>query len=210
VLFLLDALYRGQSGPLSPHQQRQLRILYSAAFGLSAVLNDLIDLARGERLVDATAVAFSLGECLYSVRDIVQPIAEEKGLTLELVGPDVDYRVGRPAALARVLLNLVTNALKFTDEGTVRVIARERGRERVEFEVSDTGRGMPPELADSLMEACRRCADARSHTLSTEGLGLSVCQKLIRDMDGELTVRTEPGAGTSISFQLNLPPAPRI
>ncbi|HEX2781401.1 MAG TPA: HAMP domain-containing sensor histidine kinase, partial [Gemmatimonadaceae bacterium] len=211
VLFLADALYRGHSGSLTPHQQRQLLIIYGAAFGLSALVSDLIDLARGgDRLIERTAVPFSLRECLNSVRDIVQPIAEERRLTLEFSTPDTDYRLGRPAAIARVVLNLITNALRYTETGSVRAVARELGRDRVEFQVSDTGCGIPPDIAGSLFETFRRRGDTHGFVLSSEGLGLSVCSKLIAAMEGELRMQTEPGNGTTFTFELHLPPAPRV
>ena len=211
VLFLADALYQGQSGPLSPHQQRQLLIIYGAAFGLSSLVSDLIDLARGgDRLAAGATVPFSLRECLNAVRDIVRPIAEERRLALEIVTPESDYRVGRPSAISRVVLNLLANALRFTETGTVRAIAREIGRDRVEFEVSDTGRGIPPDIACSLFETFRRRGDSDGFVLSSAGLGLSVCSKLIAAMDGELKMRTQPLRGTTFTFELTLPPAPRI
>lgn len=211
VLFLADALYRSREGSLTPHQQRQLLIIYAAAFGLSALVSDLIDLARGgDRLIERTPVPFSLRECLNSVRDIVQPIAEERHLTLQFSTPDTDYRVGRPAAIARVVLNLITNALRYTETGSVRVVARELGRDRVEFQVSDTGCGIPPDIARSLFETFRRRGDTHDFVLSSEGLGLSVCSKLIAAMEGELRMQTEPGTGTTFTFELHLPPASRL
>ena len=122
ILFLAETLQRGRSGPVNEIQERQLGLIYSAAFGLSSVASDVIELARGgDRLVDLDPIPFSVTDILESVRDIVQPIAEEKGLTVQLSTPEADFRVGHPVALSRVLLNLTTNALKFTAEGFVEV-----------------------------------------------------------------------------------------
>ena len=122
ILFLAETLRKGQSGEVNAVQERQLGLIYSAAFGLSTVASDVIAFARGgDRLIDPKPEAFSVLAILRSVQDIVLPLAEEKKLTVKLSPPDVDFRVGHPGALNRVLLNLTTNALKFTSSGFVEI-----------------------------------------------------------------------------------------
>ena len=212
VLFLVDALRNGHSGPLTAHQERQLLLVYGAVFALSSLASDLLDLARGgDRLLDPVPVRFSISECLHVVRDIVQPIAEEKKLKVILVAPEKgDRRVGQPAAITRVLLNLTTNALKFTDEGNVTVSVAPLSRTEVEFAVSDTGRGIPPEVVDSLFDAFRHQSRSGETVFSSAGLGLSICQKLVSAMGGTLAVESVYGERTRFSFRLKLALAPRI
>ena len=124
--------------------------------------------------------------------------------------PDVDIRVGYPAALNRVLLNLTTNALKFTNVGTVRVAGVAKPRNRVEFSVSDTGRGIPPQVVATLFDAFRRRVKPGEYAFSSAGLGLSICRKLVDSMRGELAVQTELEQGTTFSFSLELPPSSKI
>jgi signal transduction histidine kinase len=206
ILFLAETLQRGRSGPVSPLQQRQLGLIYSAAFGLSSVASDVIELARGgDRLVDLEPLPFSIADILESVRDIVQPIAEEKGLTVRVAPPRQNARIGHPVALSRILLNLTTNALKFTDEGYVEVGATELGPRAVEISVRDTGRGIPPASMAMLFEPFRRRQKDRDYAFSGSGLGLSICRKLVEAMRGELKVETGPG-GTRFFFTLDLPP----
>lgn len=208
ILFLAETLRKGRTGPVSPVQEHQLGIIYSAAFGLSAVASDVIELARGgERLGGGTPVPFSVVEVLQSVRDMVQPIAEEKGLSVHLVLPEAELRVGRPGALSRVLLNLTANALKFTPEGYVELGAHQRSPTRVEFTVRDTGRGIPPEVMSCLFEPFRRRRNTATHAFSSAGLGLSICRRLVRAMGGELVVDTSPVSGTRFHFELELPRA---
>jgi len=102
ILFLVDTIRRGQSGKVSPIQERQLGLVYSAALGLSTLSSDLIDAVRGERLVDGRPVPFSITEIILGVCAIVQPIGEEKGLPLHAIFPTVDGRVGYPSAINRV------------------------------------------------------------------------------------------------------------
>ena len=211
ILFLVETLRKGNSGPISSIQERQLGLVYSAAFGLSSLASDVIELARGrDRLVDLHPVPFSVAETFQSVRDIVEPMAEEKGLVVHTRPPESDFRVGHPAGLNRVLLNLTTNALKFTSTGFVDVTAKQLSRTRVEFSVRDTGRGIPPQVMSTLFDAFRRRQKAGEYTFSSAGLGLSICRKLVEVMGGELHVETAPEAGTRFYFELDLPLASRM
>ena len=208
ILFLAETLQRGRSGPVNPVQERQLGLIYSAAFGLSSVASDVIELARGgDRLVDLDPIPFSVTDILESVRDIVQPIAEEKNLTVRLTVPEADFRVGHPVALSRVLLNLTTNALKFTGEGFVELTAVQCGARSIEFSVRDTGRGIPPQSMATLFEPFRRRQKPGEYAFSGSGLGLSICRKLVEAMGSVMQVDTSPGYGTRFYFVLDLPVA---
>jgi signal transduction histidine kinase len=206
ILFLAETLQRGRSGAVNPVQERQLGLIYSAAFGLSSVSSDVIELARGgDRLVDLDPIPFSVTDIFESVRDIVQPIAEEKSLTVRLMTPEADFRIGHPVALSRVLLNLTTNALKFTAEGFVEVVARQTEARRLEFSVRDTGRGIPPQSMATLFEPFRRRQKHNEYAFSGSGLGLSICRKLVEAMGSTLQVETAQSVGTRFYFELDLP-----
>ena len=211
ILFLAETLQRGRSGAVNTVQERQLGLIYSAAFGLSSVASDVIELARGgDRLVDLDPIPFSVTDILESVRDIVQPIAEEKNLTIRLTAPEADFRIGHPVALSRVLLNLTTNALKFTGEGFVELTAIQRAPRSIEFSVRDTGRGIPPQSMATLFEPFRRRQKPGEYAFSGSGLGLSICRKLVEAMGSVMQVETAPGYGTRFYFVLDLPMASEI
>jgi signal transduction histidine kinase len=206
ILILAERLRGGAGGDLSPIQQRQLGLVYSAAFGLSSLAGDVIELARGgTTLVDTEPMPFSVSDVLQSIMDILRPMAEEKRLEMKASGPSADVRLGHPSALNRVLLNLATNAIKFTNTGSVCVSTRELDRSLVEFSVQDTGRGIPEHVIGSLFEAFRQRQTPGDYAFSSAGLGLSICQKLVRAMGGELHVRTELEKGTQFYFTLELP-----
>lgn len=208
ILFLAETMLRGRSGPLTALQERQLGLVYSAAFGLNAVASDVIELVRGgDRLAGRDAQPFSVTEVLESVGDIVLPIAEEKGLSLTFTAPGNDRRVGHPGALNRVLLNLTTNALKFTAEGGVIVELREDPQDptRLRCCVIDSGRGIPDAAMPMLFEPFRRRQQAGDYAFSGSGLGLSICRKLVEAMGSELQVATVQGKGTTFAFDLVLP-----
>jgi signal transduction histidine kinase len=210
ILFLAERLKTLQSGPLNAVQERQLGLIYSAAFGLSALAGDIIELARGGAgLVDQRPVPFSISDLLQSVRDIVLPIAEEKGLTVKIVAPEADSRIGHPAALNRILLNLTTNALKFTAEGSVEVSAVQRSRTRIQFAVQDTGRGIPAQVMGTLFDTFRPRAPAGAFTFSSAGLGLAICRQLVSALGGVFAVDTS-ATGTRFYFDLELPLAAKL
>jgi signal transduction histidine kinase len=205
ILFLAETLLRGRSGPVTPLQERQLGLIYSAAFGLSSVASDMVELVRErDRLADLEPLPFSITDIFDAVRDIVRPIAEEKGLEVRLTLPEQPFRIGHPVALNRVLLNLTTNALKFTDEGYVELAAVAGPGDAVEFSVHDTGRGIPPRALELLFEPFRRRQRDQEYAFSGSGLGLSICRKFVEAMGSELRVETREGKGTRFSFVLRL------
>jgi signal transduction histidine kinase len=215
ILFLAETLGRGRSGAVNELQQRQLRLIYSAALGLNSLASDVIELARGgERLLETDPEPFSLAELLESLHDLVRPIAEEKGLEFRYKLPHSDRRIGRPMVLSRVLLNLTTNALKFTDQGKVEILTSARGLSAVEFSVVDTGHGISAEALADLYQPFqqRRASRAQKgqHHFSGTGLGLAMCRRLVEAMGSELKCETKPGAGTRFHFKVDLPVAKHL
>lgn len=208
ILFLVDAIRTRKSGAVTSVQERQLGLIYGAALGLSTLASDLVDLVRGGgSLVEGPPAPFSVAEVLCGVRDLVTPIAEEKGLRLSCQPPGTDGRTGYAAALSRVLLNLTTNAVKFTQEGFVEIDCTEVSSTRVRFSVIDSGLGLPQEVRRSLFNAFTQSSGRMR--FSNSGLGLSICRSILRSMDSELRVETSTGKGTCFSFELDLPPVER-
>jgi len=214
ILFLADTLQRGGSGPVTDMQHRQLGLICTAALGLSTVGSDIIDFARHEKLLEPAPVPFSVTAVLEAVRDIVRPMAEVKQLTVRIEPPKVDERLGHPVALRRVLLNLTTNALKFTEQGTVDISARDTRQGWLEFAVRDSGRGIDaaamPTLFHPVRVAPQRGANETrgSKLFSNTGLGLMICRKLAEAMGSQLRVETQLGRGTRFFFELELPECP--
>jgi signal transduction histidine kinase len=207
---LAETLERGHSGDVNDVQRKQLRLIYSASLGLSSMATDVIEMARrGDQLAEQEPVPFSIAETMESVVDMVRPIAEEKGLYVRFTPPPSDQRLGRPIALSRVLLNLTTNALKFTDEGGVELAARPTALSKLEISVKDTGRGISEEAMQSLYQPFRRSSGRSGRSgffFSGTGLGLAMCRKLLGGMGSELRFETSAGVGTRFYFDLDLPP----
>lgn len=208
ILFLAETLRAARSGEVNELQRRQLGLIYSAALGLMSMTNDVVDAAKeGRGLLDEEPSPFSLGEVFDSIHELVRPVAEEKGLDLRLDRPDRDRFVGHAMALNRVLLNLTTNALKFTEEGGVSVSAERIDRTTLEFSVTDTGRGMDEDKIQGLFQPFQKSEYRSGHFFSNSGLGLSIARRLLSSMGAELEVESEVGEGTRFFFRVELPDA---
>jgi signal transduction histidine kinase len=206
ILFLLDMLRTERSGPINDRQKQQLRLIYGASLGVMQLACDMIDSVRGAaRLVGESPTDFSIAEIFSSIREIVLPMAEEKGVGVEIVLPKNDARRGVPAALSRILLNLTSNAIKFTGSGVVVVSATEMSQTMVEFSVQDSGREIPSQVMEQLFRPFRRSDARRARTFSSAGLGLSICHKLALALGSELRVATTPNKGTRFHFLVDLP-----
>jgi signal transduction histidine kinase len=207
ILILVESLRRGRGAVTNPIHERQLGLIYGATQGLATLASDLIDAARGEELVDEDARPFSLADTMHSVGAIVQPIAEEKGLQLHIENSTSAARTGHAAPLHRVLLNLTSNALRYTDLGSVTLGCREASSGRVAFWVQDTGRGLPPRVQQTLFDAFR--PEQVSLRFSSAGLGFATVRALLAAMGSKLAVETREHRGTRLSFELELPVSPR-
>jgi two-component system capsular synthesis sensor histidine kinase RcsC len=202
-LLLIDRLRKGQAGPISGEQDRLLQILHSAACAMAALANDAFDLARETPLPGGLyAAPFELAGVFTAVRTFVQPMAEERRLMLRFSSAAGGRRRGDARALQRVLLNLVINAIKYTDEGSVTVSAGvttlEDGSEGVTFSVADTGRGMPAPIVEWIARP------DMTHPFGT-GFGLPLCERLLRTLDSTLCHEAPAGGGSRLTFTLRLP-----
>lgn len=207
MLVLLDQLRSGRAGPLTRQQESQLGLLYEATFEVSNLTRNALELARRSHtsLPDAPPVAFSVGGTWHAVRALLAPMVQERGLLLRWAGPRVDRRMGHPDVLQKVLLNLVTNALKFTTRGTISVMAEELEEERVLFRVRDTGSG----LSEPARALIGEPPGPEQLPASTNGrtLGLAICTHALAGLNSRLELGHQEGPGTCLQFELLLPPA---
>jgi signal transduction histidine kinase len=133
-------------------------------------------------------------------------MAEEKRIELLLSAPHYDRAYGHPIALNRVLLNLTTNAIKFTDKGFVELGAKRLTRHRMEYYVRDTGRGISPDLQGELFRPMKMRPSGDGHFFSGSGLGLSISRRIVRSMGSDLQLETAADWGTRFFFLLDIPP----
>jgi signal transduction histidine kinase len=202
ILLLVDALRHAEKATGNPIRERQLGLIYGAAFGLSTTVSNLIGAARGEGLVQGKAMPFSVSETMHSVSAIVQPMCEEKGIPLGMEFPENDARVGYASAIQQALVNLTSNALRYTDAGWVAMGCSEVSDDRVEFWVEDTGPGIPDDVLERLCYGFP--PEGVKLRFSSAGLGLAIVRTLVEAMGSTLQVDSG-NDGTRFSFVLTLP-----
>ena len=191
---------------LNREQRRYLERVQFAGSALLSTVNDILDLSKIEAgRVQLRPSAFSLGPLINNATSIIADQAQRKGLNLELeLAPDLpDAIMGDEARIRQVLLNLLNNAFKFTEQGNitlkVEMVDRVSGR-CIRFTVTDTGIGIPePQLA-RLFNQFYQVDQARMSRFGGTGLGLAIAKRLAEAMGGEIGVRSEEGKGSSFWF----------
>jgi signal transduction histidine kinase/HPt (histidine-containing phosphotransfer) domain-containing protein/ActR/RegA family two-component response regulator len=199
---------------LDNRQRPYAETLRESAEALLAILNDILDFSKMEAgRLELEDRDFALDGVVGSVATLMSPRAAAKGLRLTTaIAPDVPRRLcGDAGRLRQVLLNLVGNAIKFTDTGDVRVDVEHAGvegeRTLVRFAVSDTGIGIPEEAQARLFEEFSQADLSVTRRFGGTGLGLAISRKIVTAMKGDIGVRSAPGHGSTFWFTVGLPPA---
>jgi CheY-like chemotaxis protein/nitrogen-specific signal transduction histidine kinase len=199
-------------GPLADEQREIALAAHRSAALLLDLVNDVLDVARIEAGTTAVEhVDFELRAAVRDVLDLVRPRALEKHVALRLeMAADAEHAlVGDVGRLRQVLLNLVSNAVKFTDTGSVsvHVTARAQADDHVHlcFDVVDTGIGIPAAKLDAIFEKFTQADGSTTRRYGGSGLGLTIARELARAMGGDVTVSSELGHGSTFTLQLTLP-----
>lgn len=210
ILGLLELL---ETSPPATERAHYLAQMRAAATLLLELLEDMLDFARIEAGgVHLDTLAFSLRDTVNDVFAVQGTRAAARGLALVAdVDPVVaDAVLGDRRKLSQILLNLVGNAIKFSDEGAVTVrVSPGAGPDRVRFAVEDHGIGIDAARQAEVFEPFVQVRDSGRHHAGT-GLGLAVCRRLVRAMGGDIGLTSAPGQGTTVSFELALPAAPTL
>jgi signal transduction histidine kinase/DNA-binding response OmpR family regulator len=192
---------------LSGEQREYLTTVKSSADGLLTIVNDILDFSKIEAgKLEFDSIEFSLRDCLGDALKTVAVRADAKGLELAYdVSPDVpDMLKGDPGRLRQVVLNLVGNAIKFTQAGEVVLqVGVGPGKPdgvRLRFSVTDTGIGIPPEKQARIFEAFTQADGSSTRLYGGTGLGLTICAQLVTRMGGTVTVESEVGRGSVFRF----------
>ncbi|HEY0864751.1 MAG TPA: CHASE domain-containing protein [Lacunisphaera sp.] len=197
--------------PLTPDQRESAETIRQSGQALLTIINDILDFSKIESgRLELDHTEFSLRDCVEGAVDVLGPAAAAKQLDLicEIPG-DVPAMVrGDPVRLRQVLVNLVGNAVKFTERGEVlvkvRVLARTAPQVDVVFTVWDTGIGIPAEHMEKLFQPFSQVDASMTRRFGGTGLGLAICRRLVELMGGGISVESEVGRGSSFSFVLRL------
>ena len=193
----------------SPEQARLVADIRESGEGLLVILNDILDASKIEAgRLTLEAIAFEPHELARRAEALHAPVARDKGLALRVAASEGPARLGDPVRIAQILNNLVSNALKFTETGSVRVRLRNPHDGPLVLMVADTGIGMSEDAAAQAFERFAQADDTITRRYGGTGLGLSIVQGLATAMEGRVSVRSAPGRGTRVEVSLPLPPAP--
>src|SRR6185369_7672623 len=197
--------------PLSPEQDKYVQIFRRAGDNLLNLINDILDLSKVEASqLELERTGFSLSDLLEKVREMVAVRAQEKGLELVCeIAPDVpNDLVGDPTRLRQVLLNLLGNAIKFTESGEVALRVAPDADSSVagilRFTISDTGIGIPGEKLGAVFERFTQADSSTTRRYGGSGLGLTISKRLVELMGGCIRVESGLGKGSVFSFTVPL------
>lgn len=208
VIGFSSLMLQGATGPITDEQRKQLEMINHSGKHLLELINDILDLSRIEAgRVELRPSVFSVDKLLRELAASIKPLADSKSLALTYEISDPDLILSSDHVRVRqVLLNLCSNAVKFTDEGSVTVRAWRRAESMIAISVTDTGCGIPPEDQELIFEEFSKAHRQYHPEVEGTGLGLAISRRLAVHLGGSVSVESKPGAGST--FTLLLPEKP--
>ncbi len=211
IIGFTGILLQGLAGPLNPEQRKQLEMVRDSARHLLALINDVLDISKIEAgQLEVHWESFDLRASIDKIAGIVKPLAEKKGLALHVkLGSEIGILISDARRVEQILLNLLNNAVKFTERGAVSLAAEidpdrnQSGVPMIRISVADTGIGIRLEDRDLLFKPFRQIDTGLSRRHEGTGLGLAICRRLTDLLGGEIAMTSEWGKGSV--FTLILP-----
>lgn len=212
IIGLTESLQRTQ---LADKQRQNLRIIQRAGDSLLSIIDDILDISKVEAgLVELETLDIELAKLVEETTEFFAIQASNKGLELNcLVDPDLpSHVVGDPTRLRQILVNLLSNSLKFTKMGRIDVVVERDitsfDQKHIVFRVSDTGIGIPEPKLESIFDSFTQADSTTTREYGGTGLGLSISELLVELMGGRISVESKVGQGSSFSFSLQLEACP--
>jgi len=200
---------------LGNEQRRALELVRASSEALLTILNDILDYSKIEaEHLDLEAISFDLAKLVHATASLLAVRARERHIELLADVPrDLPRALrGDPTRLRQIMTNLISNAIKFTEEGevvvSIAVAELDEERARLKFSVRDTGIGIAPEQVDMIFGEFAQADASMTRRYGGTGLGLAISKRLVRLMGGELAVTSEVGRGSEFHFELTLPVEP--
>ncbi len=202
IIGFTGILLQGLAGPLNEEQQKQMRMVQTSSRHLLALINDVLDISKIEAgQLSLSPSRFDLPASILKMVKLMTPQAEQKGLDLRLeIAPGVGQTTTDQRRLEQVLLNLLNNAVKFTEKGHVQVACRADDNRYV-LSVEDTGIGIQPEDLRGLFQPFHQIDSGLARKHEGTGLGLSICKRLIDMMGGTIDVQSEWEKGSVFTIR---------
>jgi signal transduction histidine kinase len=197
---LLDRM----DGPLSEEQEKQVLLMQQSAVDLSEMVDDLLDLAKIEAgRISVSPAWFEMVDLFAALRGMFKPLLSTTTVTLIFEEPrDVPRIYTDDKRLSQILRNFISNALKFTQQGEVRVRARPEGSDAVTFSVSDTGIGIEKQFQGSIFQDFVQIDSPLQRKWRGTGLGLSLSKKIAEVLGGSVSMTSQPGIGSTFSVTI--------
>ncbi|HEU19488.1 MAG TPA: transporter substrate-binding domain-containing protein [Deltaproteobacteria bacterium] len=202
IIGFTGIMLQGLAGPLNPEQHKQMSMVQGSARHLLALINDVLDISKieaGQLTISATS--FYLTASIEKMVKLVSPLAEKKGLDLKMdVARDIGTVTTDQRRLEQIILNLLNNAVKFTEKGHVTVLCHaENGRYCLS--VSDSGIGIQAEQLKNIFQPFHQIDTGLARKYEGTGLGLSICKKLVEMMGGDIAVESRWGQGSTFTIR---------
>ncbi len=200
IIGFTGIILQGLVGPLNDEQQKQLGMVRGSSLHLLNLINDVLDISKIEAgQLQVVCAPFDMRTMLEKVIQALTPLAENKKLTLDAkIAPEVGTLVSDRRRVEQILINLVNNAVKFTDQGQIHVQCL-ASDDHLIVQVRDTGMGIKPENMKDMFKPFHQIDIGTARRFEGTGLGLSICQKLAELLGGEIQVASEWGKGSTFT-----------
>jgi hypothetical protein len=205
IIGFTGMLLQGLAGPINKEQEKQLGMVRSSARHLLDLINDILDISKIEaQQLTLMSERFNLRESVEKTVQTVLPMAEKKNLRLRCrIEDNINEFLGDRRRVEQVMLNLLTNAVKFTEKGEILFHCRKE-QNHIVISVKDTGIGIQPDHIGIIFEAFRQIDIGLTRTQEGTGLGLNITKKLVEMMGGSIEVQSQIGAGSTFTVKLPL------
>ena len=206
---ILGMSYLALQTKLDPIQKRYLQNIHTNAKTLLGIINDILDFSRIEaNKIVLEHISFDLSGLIFEIQEMFSIQAQEKGIEFKIYHDNKqqqDFYQGDPLRIKQILINLINNAIKFTDNGYVKVSISSLANEVMQFKVTDTGIGFNDKIKDKLFSAFSQADSSITRKHGGTGLGLSICKRLVELMGGKIYASSS-GQGSVFTFEIPLPP----
>ncbi|ADI75085.1 multi-sensor signal transduction histidine kinase (plasmid) [Methanohalobium evestigatum Z-7303] len=203
IIGFSDVILKRKVGDLNDNQTRYLDKIHKSGQHLLDLINDILDLAKIESgKLELHREKISIPALLNDLESKLYPFASKKGLSLDSeIDPNIEYIYADEIKLRQILYNLIYNAIKFTNKGSVTVTVRQKN-DAYQFSVIDTGIGIPEDKQDEIFESFRQLDTGASRRYAGTGLGLALVKRLVEIHGGQIWVESEESKGTTFTFTI--------